>query len=122
MSKFSSFKESKMLFENWREHLGEAEMTQKAAQEIGDYARLSDEEKEQVKNAIAGGGEEQLNEDGHTDVASACRRLKTSIEDAQEMLNVLTQMDQEGDLPSWWMNKASIASDYLNKMRDYLLH
>ena len=65
---------------------------------------------------------EQIKEDGHTDVASACRRLKTSIEDAQEMLNVLTQMDQEGDLPSWWMNKASIASDYLNKMRDYLLH
>ena len=89
---------------------------------MNNIANLPDEDKEALKKAVGGGGEEQLNEDGHTDVASACRRLKTSIEDAQEMLNVLTQMDQEGDLPSWWMNKASIASDYLNKMRDYLLH
>ncbi len=89
---------------------------------MNNIANLPDEDKEALKEAVSGGEEEQLNEDGHTDVASACRRLKTSIEDAQEMLNVLTQMDQEGDLPSWWMNKASIASDYLNKMRDYLLH
>ena len=120
MSKFSSFKESKMLFENWREHLGE--VSQPLANVMNNIANLPDEDKEALKKAVGGGEEEQLNEDGHTDVASACRRLKTSIEDAQEMLNVLTQMDQEGDLPSWWMNKASIASDYLNKMRDYLLH
>ena len=120
MSKFSSFKESKMLFENWRGHL--SEVSQPLANVMNNIANLPDEDKETLKKAVSGGEEEQLNEDGHTDVASACRRLKTSIEDAQEMLNVLTQMDQEGDLPSWWMNKASIASDYLNKMRDYLLH
>ena len=121
MSKFSSFKESKMLFENWRGHVNE-KVTPKVAQELGDFSQMSDEEQRAFMNATMPKVEEQLNEDGHTDVASACRRLKTSIEDAQEMLNVLTQMDQEGDLPSWWMNKASIASDYLNKMRDYLLH
>ena len=75
-----------------------------------DVTQMSDEEKE------------KLNEDGHTDVASACRSLKTSIEDAQQMLSVLMKMDQEGDLPSWWMKKSAIASDYLNKMRDYLLY
>ena len=119
MSKFSSFKESKMLFENWRSHI--SEVSQPLANVMNNIANLPDEDKEALDD-LYGGEEEQLNEDGHTDVASACRRLKTSIEDAQEMLNVLTQMDQEGDLPSWWMNKASIASDYLNKMRDYLLH
>ena len=30
-------------------------------------------------------------------------------------------MDLTGDLPSWWMGKVTLASDYLNKSRDYLL-
>ena len=121
MSKFSSFKESKMLFENWRSHINEI-----SGQVAAKLAAMSDDEKEEMEGVLDSDDDKDnsmsLQEDGHTDVASACRRLKTSIEDAQEMLNVLTQMDQEGDLPSWWMNKASIASDYLNKMRDYLLH
>ena len=63
-----------------------------------------------------------LNEDGHTDVASARRKLKLSIEDAQETLQSLEQMDSEESLPSWWMNKVTLASDYLNTSRDYLLN
>ncbi len=63
-----------------------------------------------------------INEDGHTDVASAKRKLKLSIEDAKEMLEKLEGMDSEGDLPSWWMGKVTIASDYLNKCRDYFLN
>ena len=62
-----------------------------------------------------------LNEDGHTDVASARRKLKLSIEDAQETLQSLEQMDSEESLPSWWMNKIAIAADNMNKLRDYLL-
>tara|TARA_B100001094_G_scaffold7797_1_gene6970 strand:- start:186 stop:443 length:258 start_codon:yes stop_codon:yes gene_type:complete len=63
-----------------------------------------------------------LTEDGHTDVASAKRKLKLSIEDAQETLQSLEQMDSEESLPSWWMNKVTLASDYLNTSRDYLLN
>ena len=31
-------------------------------------------------------------------------------------------MDSEESLPSWWMNKVTLASDYLNTSRDYLLN
>jgi len=62
----------------------------------------------------------ELNEDGHTDVPSAVRKLKTSIEDAMEILSALEQMP-DTELPSWWMSKVTLAADYLNKSRDYLL-
>ena len=61
-----------------------------------------------------------LTEDGHTDVPSAVRKLKTSMEDAMEILNALEQMP-DTELPSWWMSKITLAADYLNKSRDYLL-
>ena len=64
----------------------------------------------------------QVKEDGHTDVASAVRQCKTAIEDASQMLSKLQGMSPEGDLPSWWMGKITIASDYLNKCRDYFLN
>ena len=63
----------------------------------------------------------QVREDGHTDVASAIRSCKTTIEDASQMLSKLQGMNPEGDLPSWWMKKIAVASDNMNKLRDYLL-
>ena len=63
----------------------------------------------------------QVREDGHTDVASAIRSCKTTIEDAGQMLSKLQMMNPEGDLPSWWMKKIAVASDNMNKLRDYLL-
>ena len=63
---------------------------------------------------------EAVMEDGHTDVPSAIRKLKTSMEDAMEILNALEQMP-DTELPSWWMSKITLAADYLNKSRDYLL-
>tara|TARA_Y100001937_G_scaffold18552_1_gene25557 strand:- start:594 stop:1202 length:609 start_codon:yes stop_codon:yes gene_type:complete len=63
----------------------------------------------------------QVREDGHTDVASAIRSCKTTIEDASQMLSKLQMMNPEGDLPSWWMKKIAVASDSMNKLRDYLL-
>jgi len=60
-----------------------------------------------------------LKEDGHEDTSSAVRKLKTSIEDASEILQGLQA--HHGDLPSWWMSKVTIAADYLNKARDYFL-
>jgi len=63
----------------------------------------------------------KIEEDGHTDVASAIRQNKTSIEDASQMLSKLQSMNPEDALPSWWMNKLAIAANNLNKLRDYLL-
>ena len=65
-------------------------------------------------------GRSELNEDGHTDVPSAVRKLKTSMEDAMQILSALEQMP-DTELPSWWMSKITLAADYLNKSRDYLL-
>ena len=63
----------------------------------------------------------QVREDGHTDVASAVRQCKTTIEDASQMLSKLQGMSPEDSLPSWWMNKIAIAANSMNKLRDYLL-
>ena len=52
-------------------------------------------------------------------MSSAKRAMQAIIEDAGEMLQALEQMD--GTLPTWWTNKMAVASQTLNKMRDYLL-
>ena len=64
----------------------------------------------------------KVNEDGHTDVPSAIRKLKLSIEDSQQLLQKLESMDKEMSLPAWWTDKITLASTYLNKSRDYLLN
>ena len=77
MSGFSSFKNSKLLFENWQTHVTE----------------ISDP----IADTLA-------------------------YMNAQDLLEVLSRMPEEGDLPSWWMSKATLASNYLSKMRDYLVY
>jgi len=64
---------------------------------------------------------EKLKEDGHQDVHSAVRAMKTIIEDAGQMLEVLESMDSEQSLPTWWTNKMAVSANNLNKIRDYLL-
>ena len=86
-------------------------MHQKAVELIGQI--LLDQSK---KTHQDGAG---INEDGHTDVPSAARKMKLAIEDAGQILAAIE--GGEGDLPAWWMSKVTIASDYLNKARDYLL-
>ena len=65
--------------------------------------------------------ENLLTEDGHEDVPSAIRKLKTSIEDCQE---IIQKLESVGDieLPTWWMGKVIESSDRLNKARDYILN
>ena len=65
---------------------------------------------------------EELNEDGHSDVSSMIRKCKTIIEDANEIRSKLNSMDKEGSLPTWWTNKLAVASNSMNKMRDYILN
>jgi len=63
---------------------------------------------------------ENLKEDGHTDVASAERKLKLIIKDAMDTLNALSGLSNEDSLPSWWTDKITLAKDYVGKSRDYI--
>ena len=58
MSKFSSFKESKMLFENWRSHI--SEVSQPLANVMNDIANLTDPDKEALEDLY--GGPKEMNE------------------------------------------------------------
>ena len=73
--------------------------------------------KQIIKEELSG----TLQEDGHTDVPSAARKLKASVEDAMNILSIL-ETHPDANLPSWWMSKVTLASDYLNKARDYVLY
>ena len=66
--------------------------------------------------------EVELDEDGHTDVSSAVRKCMTITEDAQDINSKLRTMSPEDSLPSWWTNKLAIASNDMNKMRDYIVN
>ena len=91
MSKFSSYKQSQLLFENWRGHVNE-KVTPKVAQELGDFSQMSDEEQQAFMNATMPKEEDSmtLQEDGHTDVASAMRKMKVSIENAEASTGPIT--------------------------------
>ena len=65
--------------------------------------------------------EETIKEDGHTDVSSAVRQCKTITEDAMQIMGKLKSMSGEDSLPTWWTNKLAVASNSMNKIRDYLL-
>ena len=65
--------------------------------------------------------EVEIAEDGHADVPSAVRQCKTVMEDATQILSKLMAMGPEDSLPTWWTNKLAVASNNMNKMRDYLL-
>ena len=62
-----------------------------------------------------------IKEDGHTDVSSAIRQCKTVLEDAMQIMGKLKSMSGEDSLPTWWTNKLAVASNSMNKMRDYIL-
>jgi hypothetical protein len=63
-----------------------------------------------------------LKEDGHTDVASAERKLKLIIKGAMDTINALRGMSNEDSLPSWWTDKITLAKDYVGKSRDYIMN
>ena len=65
---------------------------------------------------------ENMNEDGHTDVASIERKLKLIMQDAMDTLNALRGLSNEDSLPSWWTDKITLAKDYVGKSRDYIMN
>ena len=87
-------------------------------------------EKERLENAEVLGYKltgtkdlkESVNEDGHTDVPSAVRKLKTSIEDALQIIGYLKKVNDAEPLPSWWTDKVTLSSNYLNTARNYILN
>ena len=64
--------------------------------------------------------EVELDEGGHTDVASAKNQVKVARSALQKMEMELNKLPEEGTLPSWWTNKVAIAVDKLDGMADYL--
>ena len=63
----------------------------------------------------------KIDEDGHSDVASAMRQCKTITEDATQIDGKLQTMSPEDSLPTWWTNKLAVSSNSMNKLRDYFL-
>ena len=102
----------------------------KRREEIAKKLPLKDFEKRygkekgmQVKMGVATKmAKAEMKEDGHSDVSSMIRKCKTVIEDANEIMSKLNSMDKEGSLPTWWTNKLAVASNSMNKMRDYILN
>ena len=63
---------------------------------------------------------EELDEDGHTDVASAKNQVKVAMSAMNKMNTELSKLNDEDSLPSWWTNKVAVAVDKLDGMADYL--
>ena len=76
--------------------------------------------KGKAKTFIPGFKEENIQESGHTDVAS----MKTQVQiakDALEKMNMeLGKLSDEDDLPTWWTNKVATAVNKLDGMADYI--
>ena len=65
---------------------------------------------------------EEINEDGHTDVASSKRKVMIMVDDSNKLLNKLNGMNKEDSLPSWWSDKITLSQNYLEKATNYLLN
>jgi hypothetical protein len=63
---------------------------------------------------------ETLTEEHHGDVSFSRRKLKLASEDAECILQCLSDKAENEELPNWWIDKVSKAADYLNVCRDYL--
>ena len=61
-----------------------------------------------------------VQEDGHTDVASAQNNVKVAMSALTKMSGELAKLNPEDALPSWWTNKVAVAVDKLDGMADYL--
>ena len=93
--------------------------------EDGDYATGVDEVRNvgsaELRLIIKEASKGLLQEDGHTNVPSAKRSMMTCMEDATDIMNILVSHNNGHQLPSWWMKKVTLAADYLNTARDYLV-
>ena len=88
------------------------------------FEKARKENAEQLGYELTGTSDikESIKEDGHTDVASAKRKLKTSVEDIKDIYSKLKGMSDEESLPSWWTDKITLSSNYLDKARDFIMN
>jgi len=86
MSKFSSFKESKMLFENWRSHISEI-----SSQVASKLAGMSDDEKEEMEGVLDSDDEEA----GTTMQEQQIDTNLSPDEKTQKMLEILRSMSDD---------------------------
>ena len=75
-----------------------------------------------LKNKMEKAQLENINEDGHTDVASSKRKVMIMVDDSNKLLNKLNGMNKEDSLPSWWSDKITLSQSYLSKATDFLLN
>jgi hypothetical protein len=75
-----------------------------------------------IENKMDKANLENINEDGHTDVASSKRKVMLMVDDSNKLLNKLNGMNKEDSLPSWWSDKITLSQNYLEKATNYLLN
>jgi len=76
--------------------------------------------KGKAKTFIPGFKEENIQESGHTDVASMKTQVQIAMDALQKMQMNLGKLTDEDDLPTWWTNKVATAVNKLDGMADYI--
>ena len=66
------------------------------------------------------GEETDIQESGHTDVASMKTQVQIATDALQQMNTELGKLSDEDDLPTWWTNKVATAVSKLDGMADYI--
>jgi len=64
--------------------------------------------------------ETDIQESGHTDVASMKTQVQIATDALQKMNTELGKLSDEEDLPTWWTNKVASAVGKLDGMADYI--
>ena len=64
--------------------------------------------------------EVDMQESGHTDVASMKTQVQIAMDALQKMNTELGKLNDEDDLPTWWTNKVATAVNKLDGMADYI--
>ena len=62
----------------------------------------------------------EIQESGHTDVASMKTQVQIATDALQKMNTELGKLSDEEDLPTWWTNKVATAVSKLDGMADYI--
>ena len=70
--------------------------------------------------AISGKTVKDIQEDGHTDVASMQQKVLVGMKAMMTLQQELSKLPDGGNLPTWWTNKIAIAVDKLDGLSDYL--
>ena len=63
---------------------------------------------------------EDIQESGHTDVASMKTQVQIAMDALQKMNTELGKLSDEEELPTWWTNKVATAVGKLDGMADYI--